>query len=167
MSTFFGTVRSPTASGPFVISLPDSGEGNVSGNLKIGAPPRMALTGFSGQMTGPTTFEASGQNTRGRGIYVMFLVLSLSGYITADGKHIAGTMRVVLNGNEEPEWTFSGATKGAAPLEQVTTASGQLVYEAPPEEKMGVWSKVPTGLKVTLGAVAAALGGLLVYRQTR
>jgi hypothetical protein len=152
------------ASGPIVISL--SPTGRVSGNLKIGSKPRMALTGFSGRMTGNTTFEAAGENQRGEGLDVMFLVVGVQGNVTADGQHMAGTIDAVLNGFDQPEWTFQAAVPGA-PDFAVSEPSGELAQQgiAPPPAENGLWSKMSTGVKAALGLTVATVGGVLLWRH--
>lgn len=162
MPTYLGTVKAPNAQGPLMISLPNTPGGNVTGNLKIGALPRQALTGFSGKMTGVDTFEAKGANTRGQGLDQMHLVVAISGYRTAGGEHVAGTITAILNGQEQPGWTFQAGLPGTEELQVAEDATGQLVYIEP--EPPTLWEKVQTPLKV-LGGLGVAVGAAIFIKR--
>lgn len=161
MSTFYGEVSGPGASGPIVVSLPKSSEGWVSGSLKIGADLDMALSGFSGKMTGPSTFAAAGRNQRGRGLEVMYLDVQVKGELTPDGEHVRGQVVATINNIPQQLWTFSARVRGAAPLEPLQDQRGELELETVESEEGGYLSslKIPTPLKWVAGvgaAVAAA-----------
>jgi hypothetical protein len=170
MPTYHGKIQAVGAAGPINVAIGKTGR--ITGNLKIGARPRMALTGFQGEKTGETTFTARGENTRTDDplcppgeICTMHLAVTVNGYITADGEHVAGTILAVLNGAPQPEWTFQAGAPGTEELELVKTATGEVTYQEPEEKSL--WRKIPTALKATLGVTAATLAGLLIYRQTQ
>lgn len=160
MSTFFGEVSAPNAGGPMVVSLPKSSEGWVSGNLKIGARPNQAITGFTGKMTGPSTFEAEGENRRGQGLDTIHLAVRVKGELTPDGQHVQGQIVALINGVPQQPWAFSAAVQGAEPLEAPQGQHGELeVTWTEDKGYLDSLPNIPTPLKWVAGvgaAVAAA-----------
>lgn len=182
MTTYQGRVIAPPrpgspegALGPFVLSVPEEPGGHITGNLKIGAMPHMAMTGFSGPYTGEASFEAKGENTRGIGIDQMHLAVVLRGTIGPDRKTVAGIIYSVLNGVDQPEWTFVSAAEG----EELPSVIGegaigafdtglQLETVEKPGMLTAAWRKIPPGLKLAVGTGLAAIGGgIYWYRRQK
>ena len=155
MSTFFGEVAAPNAGGPFVISLPKAPQGWVSGNIKIGARPNQAISGFSGKMTGANTFEASGENRRGRGMDTVHLAVKITGSREPDGQHVSGKIIALINGVPQKPWTFSAAVDGADPLETPPEHGELEVVWSEDKEYLAGLPSIPTPLKWVAGVGAA------------
>lgn len=156
MSTFYGEVSAPNAGGPMVVTLPKSPEGWVSGNMKVGARPNQAITGFSGKMTGANTFTAKGENRRGRGMDTVHLAVTIEGEMTPDGQHVQGTILALINGVPQQPWSFTAAVKGADLLEDEQGERGELeVLWSDDEDFLARFTDIPTPIKWVAGVGAA------------
>jgi len=166
------------ASGPLVITVPDT-PGRVTGNLKIGAKPAQALTGFVGTYEGRDGFEASGQNTRGEHLGAegtVHISVVLRGTKAPDGQTVAGTVFALINGVEQPEWTFAAAAAGAHLPDALGPGDGSLgvfagqeaalapIDEQEPGLLSRVWQGTPAILTVAAGVGTAVLGGLYWFK---
>ena len=153
---YFGEVLAPNAGGPIVVTLPKSAEGFVSGSIKIGARPNQALSGFTGRMTGPTTFEAVGENRRGRGMDTVHLAIEVKGETTEDGQHVRGTVLALINGVPQQPWSFTAGVRGADPLESPQGERGELAVEWSEDEGLlATLTDIPAPIKWVAGAGAA------------
>jgi hypothetical protein len=156
-----------------MISIPDEPGGHVTGNMKIGAEPRMALTGFSGAYMGPGDWEASGSNTRGQGLDQMHLSVVVRGNVAPDRKTITGSVYAVINGSDQPEWTFVGAEEGedlpTAPI--ASTGAVGVTDTTLALQQQGLLARlsdaIPAPLKIAAGVGLAALGGTYLYRRVK
>jgi hypothetical protein len=145
--------------------------------MKIGALPRMALTGFSGPNEGGSEFEARGANTRGQGLNQMHLAVVVRGSVAPDGETVAGKIFAVINGADQSDWSFVGAVTGADLPEAIAiTGTGAVgvsdetaiissAQEAGPLAR--AWQAVPPALKIAAGVGLAAVGGTYLYRRTQ
>ncbi len=105
----------------------------------------------------------------------MHLAVVVRGTIAPDGKTVAGIIYAVLNGVDQPEWTFVSAAEG----EQLPNAIAdgaigvfdtglQLETAEEPGMLTAAWQKIPPGLKLAVGTGLAAIGGgIYWYRRQK
>lgn len=154
MTTYVGYAENKQAGGRIIVSINDTGI--VTGNVKIGAPPTSAFTGFSGRIDGVGGFTAGGVNKTTAGTQTPYDDITLEARVAGavEATKVAGELVATVNGVKQPTFKFTATpiSPGATPPEHAGTGTVLATTAGRAKETVSSWyEKVPGWAKVSAG----------------